>query len=80
MEVDQAAHPISIRILNIPLVMRYDNDEEKNNCKTSNLFGYPHLFKLPSMINAEDLDMVVKKVIPQTENYTLLLVNAEVCL
>lgn len=78
-KVDQSERPSSmVRILSVPLILRYDTDEATNNRKSTKLFGYPHLFKLPSKINAKDLLEVVKRVVPQEGSYTLHFVNAQV--
>lgn len=68
----------AIRILNIPLVLRQDTNEATNNRRGMKLFGYPHLVRLPSRVNAVDLYEVVKRVVPQEGEYTVHFVDGQV--
>ena len=78
-KIDQTGRPRpAVRILNVPLVLRHDTNEATNNRKGTKLFGYPHLIKLPSRVNAKDLYDVVKRVVPQEESYTVHFVNGPV--
>lgn len=78
-KVDQSqrARP-TIRMLNVPLVMRHDTDEATNNRKSTTLFGHPRLFKLPSRIDAKDIWALVRKVVSEDGTYTLHLVDGQV--
>lgn len=77
-KIDQTGRP-AIRILNVPLVLRHDTtNETTNNRKGTKLFGYPHLVKLPSRVNAKDLYDIVKRNVPQEGNYTLHFVTGQV--
>ncbi|KAF7990988.1 hypothetical protein HCN44_000793 [Aphidius gifuensis] len=78
-KIDQTGRPRpAIRILNVPLVLRHDTtDEAPNNCKGTKLFGNPHLVKLPSRIDAKDLHDVIKKIVPQDNEYTIHFVDGQ---
>ncbi|XP_043287168.1 uncharacterized protein [Venturia canescens] len=77
-KIDQTGRPRpAIRILNVPLVLRHDTNEATNNRKSTKLFGYPHLVKLPSRVNAKDLYNVLKRVVPQEESYTVHFVTGQ---
>ncbi|XP_012144465.1 uncharacterized protein LOC100877443 isoform X4 [Megachile rotundata] len=76
-KIDQTGRP-AIRILNVPLVLRHDTtNETTNNRKGTKLFGFPHLVKLPSRVNATDLYDIVKRNVPQEGNYTLHFVTGQ---
>ncbi|XP_033226020.1 uncharacterized protein LOC117178702 [Belonocnema kinseyi] len=67
----------AIRILNVPIVLRHDTIEATNNRRGMKLFGYPHLVRLPSRVNAVDLYEVVKRVVPQEGEYTVHFVDGQ---
>lgn len=73
----QRARP-AIRILHVPLVMRHDTNEATNNRKGTKLFGHPHLFKLPSRVDAKDVWNIVRRVVPQDSDFTLHFVDGQV--
>ena len=78
-KIDQTGRPRpAIRILNVPLVLRHDTNEVTNNRRGMKLFGYPHLVRLPSRVNAVDLYEVVKRVVPQEGEYTVHFVDGQV--
>ncbi|XP_031783656.1 uncharacterized protein LOC100115425 isoform X2 [Nasonia vitripennis] len=72
----QRARP-AIRILHVPLVMRHDTNEATNNRKGTKLFGHPHLFKLPSRVDAKDVWNIVRRVVPQDSEFTLHFVDGQ---
>ncbi|XP_066586178.1 ubiquitin carboxyl-terminal hydrolase 4-like isoform X2 [Prorops nasuta] len=78
-KIDQTGRPRpTVRILNVPLVLRHDTtNETTNNRKSTKLFGYPHLVRLPSRVNAKDLYEIVKKNVPQEKNYTIHFVDGQ---
>ncbi|KAJ8674778.1 hypothetical protein QAD02_010564 [Eretmocerus hayati] len=76
LDQSQRSRP-AIRILNVPLVLRLDTDEATNNRKSTQLFGHPHLFKLPSRVDAKDVWDIVRKVAPQDAPYTLHFVDGQ---
>ncbi|KAK0164083.1 hypothetical protein PV328_002749 [Microctonus aethiopoides] len=77
-KIDQSGHrrPV-IRILNVPLVLRYDTNEAPNNRKSTKLFGYPHLLRLPSRVNAKDLHEILRRIVPHQSGYTVLFVDGQ---
>lgn len=79
-KIDQTGRPRPIvRILNVPLVLRHDTtNETTNNRKGTKLFGYPHLIRLPSRVNARDLYDIVKKNVPHEGRYTIHFVDGQV--
>lgn len=79
-KIDQTGRPRpAVRILNVPLVLRHDTtNETTNNRKGTKLFGYPHLVRLPSRVNARDLYDIVRRNVPQGGNYTLHFVTGQV--
>ncbi|XP_046608674.1 uncharacterized protein LOC124299491 isoform X2 [Neodiprion virginianus] len=77
-KIDQTGRPRpAIRNLNVPLVLRHDSNKGTNNRKGTKLYGYPHLVKLPSRVNAKDLYDVVKKVVPQEAPYSIHFVDGQ---
>ncbi|XP_043480258.1 uncharacterized protein LOC122509966 isoform X1 [Leptopilina heterotoma] len=77
-KIDQTGRPRpAIRILNVPLVLRYDTNEATNNRRDMKLFSYPHLVRLPSRVNAADLYEVVRRVVPQEGKYTIHFVDGQ---
>ncbi|XP_012252717.2 uncharacterized protein LOC105684145 isoform X2 [Athalia rosae] len=77
-KIDQTGRPRpAIRNLNVPLVLRGDSNEGTNNRKGTKLYGYPHLVKLPSRVNAKDLYNSVKKVVPQEAQYSIHFVDGQ---
>ncbi|XP_015590177.1 uncharacterized protein LOC107265331 isoform X2 [Cephus cinctus] len=77
-KIDQTGRPRpAVRILNVPVVLRQDTNETTNNRKGTKLFGYPHLVKLPSRVNAKDLYDIIEKVIPQHGSYTVHFVDGQ---
>ncbi|XP_074103922.1 uncharacterized protein LOC141530617 isoform X2 [Cotesia typhae] len=77
-KIDQTGRPRpAIRILNVPLVLRHDTNEAPNNRKSTKLFGYPHLVRLPSRVNAENLHQVVRRVVPHEGEYTVHFVDGQ---
>ncbi|XP_008555199.1 uncharacterized protein LOC103576663 [Microplitis demolitor] len=77
-KIDQTGRPRpAIRILNVPLVLRHDTNEAPNNRKSTKLFGYPHLVRLPSRVNAENLYEVVRRVVPHQGEYTVHFVDGQ---
>ncbi|XP_043249168.1 uncharacterized protein LOC122395562 isoform X1 [Colletes gigas] len=78
-KIDQTGRPRpAVRILNVPLVLRHDTtNETTNNRKGTKLFGYPHLVRLPSRVNAKDLYDIVRRNVPQERSYTLHFVTGQ---
>ncbi|XP_033335346.2 uncharacterized protein LOC117225727 [Megalopta genalis] len=78
-KIDQTGRPRpAVRILNVPLVLRHDTtNETTNNRKRTKLFGYPHLVRLPSRVNAKDLYDIVRRNVPQEGSYTLHFVTGQ---
>ncbi|XP_072753553.1 uncharacterized protein [Anoplolepis gracilipes] len=78
-KIDQTGRPRPIvRILNVPLVLRHDTtNETTNNRKSTKLFGYPHLIRLPSRVNARDLYDIVKRNVPHEGRYTIHFVDGQ---
>ncbi|KAM0731930.1 Ubiquitin carboxyl-terminal hydrolase 32 [Formica fusca] len=78
-KIDQTGRPRPIvRILNVPLVLRHDTtNETTNNRKGTKLFGYPHLIRLPSRVNARDLYDIVKRNVPHEGRYTIHFVDGQ---
>ncbi|XP_046396757.1 uncharacterized protein LOC124163729 [Ischnura elegans] len=57
--------PPAIRILQVPLVFRVDEEGDgNNNRKTMKLWGHPALLRLPSRIQAKDLYEAVEYILP----------------
>lgn len=78
-KIDQTGRPRpTVRILNVPLVLRHDTtNETTNNRKGTKLFGYPHLIRLPSRVNARDLYDIIKKNVPHEGHYTIHFVDGQ---
>lgn len=79
-KIDQTGRPRpTVRILNVPLVLRHDTtNETTNNRKGTKLFGYPHLIRLPSRVNARDLYDIIKRNVPHEGHYTIHFVDGQV--
>ncbi|XP_071451477.1 uncharacterized protein [Hetaerina americana] len=57
--------PPAVRILQVPLVFRVDEEGDgNNNRKTMKLWGHPALLRLPSRIRAKDLYEAVEHILP----------------
>nr|XP_012225598.1 PREDICTED: uncharacterized protein LOC105674073 isoform X2 [Linepithema humile] len=78
-KIDQTGRPRpTVRILNVPLVLRHDTtNETTNNRKGTKLFGFPHLIRLPSRVNARDLYDIVKRNVPHEGHYTIHFVDGQ---
>ncbi|XP_018369641.1 PREDICTED: uncharacterized protein LOC108765425 isoform X1 [Trachymyrmex cornetzi] len=78
-KIDQTGRPRpTVRILNVPLVLRHDTtNETTNNRKGTKLFGYPHLIRLPSRVNARDLYDIIKRNVPHEGHYTIHFVDGQ---
>ncbi|XP_011695876.1 PREDICTED: ubiquitin carboxyl-terminal hydrolase 6-like isoform X2 [Wasmannia auropunctata] len=78
-KIDQTGRPRpTVRILNVPLVLRHDTtNETTNNRKSTKLFGYPHLIRLPSRVNARDLYDIIKRNVPHEGDYTIHFVDGQ---
>ncbi|KAG5336376.1 UBP4 hydrolase, partial [Acromyrmex charruanus] len=78
-KIDQTGRPRpTVRILNVPLILRHDTtNETTNNRKGTKLFGYPHLIRLPSRVNARDLYDIIKRNVPHEGHYTIHFVDGQ---
>lgn len=70
----------SLRMLKVPVLFRLDRDDGDENGREERLFGDPHLIKVASRLPGAVLYKIVGKLVPYHSNYSIVLVDGQVCI